>query len=463
LRSANDRRIYLASAAVSAGLLASVVHSLADFVWYIPSLMAITVLLIACAYRLAEWSVAAKKPAAQLSARRHVAWAPLQCGLAAMSVALVGSWMIYDRFCATMAEPNWDQYLTYALDTRLDKKAAEPSAIKHLESVLHWTPDNAKAHIRLANLLVTRFELLQRESANVMPLQQVCEAAFDSRDYFHSREELDAWLDRAIGEHRKLLDLALWHLHRGLAQNALMGEGYIHLSDLCFLEGASRPVKTAYLEQALKVRPNDGVVLLAAGSAAALRQDAETVLKYWRPVLRCREEERRAMARLLVSTQLPLEFVLEQFQPDLPATRLLYEQYSPLVPPEALQPLLAYYGQSLQQKIRLLDAEGAAPLWLELHSVFGQLHRPQQAIECLQHAIAARPSDFDIRYALGRELCSQGDFVAAEPHLRWCVARQPNNTQINQDLAQAVKGRIDQQSGVTATARVQSPNQSAWK
>ncbi|HEY1785505.1 MAG TPA: hypothetical protein VGG30_08150, partial [Pirellulales bacterium] len=359
-------------------------------------------------------------------------------------------------------EPHWDQYLKYALDPRPDKPPAESSTFEHLRSVLYWTPDNAKAHIRLANLLITQFEHLQRESTNVMPLQQVCEAAFDSRDYFHSREELDAWLDRAIGNHRKMLDLALRHLHRGLSQNALMGEGYVHLSDLCFLEGASRPVKAAYLEQALKVRPNDGVVLLAAGSAAALRQDADAVLKYWRPVLRCREEERRAMARLLVSTQLPLEFVLEQFQPDLPATRLLYDQYAPLVPPAALEPLLAYYGQSLQQKIRLVDAEAAAPLWLELHSVFNRLHRPAQALECLQRAIAARPGDFDIRYTLGHELKNQGDFVAAEPHLRWCVARKPNNAQIGVELAEAVKGRIDQQSEIT-TARAQSPGQSAWK
>ena len=230
--------------------------------------------------------------------------------------------------------------------------------------------------------------------------------------------------NRAIGEHRRILDLALWHLHRGLRQDALLGEGYIHLADLCFLEGAARPVKTAYLEQALKVRPNDGVVLLAAGSAAALRQDADAVLKYWRPVLRCREEERRAMARLLVSTQLPLEFVLEQFQPDLPATRLLYQQYVPLVATEALQPLLAYYGQSLQQQIRLLDAEAAAPLWFELHGVFHKLQRPAETIECLQRSLAARPSDFDIALRAGTRAVQSGRICRSRAALA-VVCRPP--------------------------------------
>ncbi len=452
LRRANDRRIYLASAAISAALLASVVHSLADFVWYIPSLMAITVLLLACAYRLAQWSAAAKNPQLRVSGSRQVFWSPLQCGLTACGVLVVGGWMIHDRFCAAMAEPHWDSYLRYALDARADKTPADRETFEHLESVLYWTPDNAKAHVRVASLLVTQFEAWQRQSANVMPLQQVCEAAFDSREYFHSRAELDAWLDRAIGERRRMLDRALWHLHRGLAQDALLGEAYIQLADLCFLEGASRPIKTAYLEQALQVRPNDGVVLLAAGSAAALRQDAEQVLKYWRPVLHCREEERVAMTRLLVSTQLPIEFVLEQFQPDLAATRLLYEQYAAVAPVEALGPLLAYYGQSLQQKIRLLDAESAAPLWFELHTVFHNLGRPAESIECLQRAVVSRPSDFSFRFALGQELAGQGQFAAAEPHLRWCVERKPSDGQVTAALAAAVKGRVGASDGAAATA-----------
>ncbi len=207
LRRANQRRLYLASAAVSAGLLASVVHSLVDFVWYIPSLMAVTVLLIACAYRLAAWSTAAKNSTAQPVANRQTAWSPPQCGFAALCLALVGSWMIYDRFCSAMAEPHWDQFLIYALDSDPGKKPADKALYEHLESVLRWTPDNAKAHVRLANLLVTHFEQLQKESANIMPLQQVCEAAFDSRDYFHSRA---SWMRGSTGRSANTGGYSTW-------------------------------------------------------------------------------------------------------------------------------------------------------------------------------------------------------------------------------------------------------------
>jgi O-antigen ligase len=448
MRLANDRRIYLCAAAVSAGLFASMLHSLVDFVWYIPSLMSITVLLMACAFRLARWSIAAQPAPA-----RQIAWSPWQYAVLASAVALVGPWMIYDRFCAAEAEPHWDRFLSYVLDPGLEQKPADKNIVEHLESVLYWTPDHAKAHIRLASLLVARFEQLQRQSPNMMPLHQVCEAAFASREHFHSRRELDDWLDRAVGAHRKLLDVALWHLHRGLSLSPLMGEGYVHLADLCFLEGAGPAAKTANLDQALKVRPYDGVVLLAAGSAAALRQDVDGMLDYWRPVLRCREQERRAMVKLLISSQLPLDVVLEQFQPDLAATRLMNELYAQAMPIDQMQPLLVHYGQLLQDTIRGADAETAAPQWVELHGVFRALNRPTEMIECLRHALAGRPSDFEMHRMLGQRLCEQGEFAAAEEQLNWCISRRPQERGLQEDLAKAVKGRIDGQTGRAAANR----------
>jgi predicted Zn-dependent protease len=145
--------------------------------------------------------------------------------------------------------------------------------------------------------------------------------------------------------------------------------------------------------------------------------------------------------------------VLEQFQPDLQATRLMYEQYTETAPIDQLQPLLAYYGQMLQEAIRVADAETAAPLWVELHSVFRGLNRPTEMLECLRRAVAGRPSDFNIRLMFGRRLCEQGEFAAAEEQLNWCVGRRPQDRSVQADLATAVKGRIDGQTGAAPTNR----------
>ncbi len=107
----SDRKLYLCGVAIAAGLAASVVHSLVDFVWYIPSLMAVTTLLIACAYRLALASTGAEQ-----STAARIARSPWRWRLAPAAVAVLGVWMVQDRFCAAMAEPHWDHYLGLCLE-----------------------------------------------------------------------------------------------------------------------------------------------------------------------------------------------------------------------------------------------------------------------------------------------------------------------------------------------------------
>ncbi|HEX4145198.1 MAG TPA: O-antigen ligase family protein [Pirellulales bacterium] len=442
-----DPKICMCTAAVAAGMAASVVHSLVDFVWYIPSLAAVTILLSAAAYRLALLS----RGNAAVGAAR-VAGSPWQWRLAPLAISLVGGWMIYDRFCATMAEPHWDHFLSYALkEPQEGDKAVDPTILPALENVLYWTPDNAKAHIRLASLLLGRFEQLQQAAANAMPLNQISEAAMASRSRFSSAADLDAWLNRAIGENRRLLSAALWHLDRGISLCALMGEGYVHLADLCFLKGQGQAERLAYLNQALTVRPYDGVVLLSAGSAAALRGDVDAMIAYWRPVLRCRQQERQAMVRLLTAMPIPVEEVLSAFQPDLPAVRMLYARYSQMGVPQPLQVIGAYYVQGLGQAIQRSDAESAAQLWFEMHHVYHAMNQPAQGVECMRRAVAGRPTDFNFHFVLAQRLNEQQKFAEAEQELKWCAQRRPDNQDVKAALAEAVSGRVDQQTRGMAT------------
>ena len=284
-----------------------------------------------------------------------------------------------------------------------------------------------------------------------MPLNQISEAAMASRGRFSSAAELDAWLNRAIGENRRLLTAALWHLDRGISLCALMGEGYVHLADLCFLKGQGQPERLAYLNQALTVRPYDGVVLLSAGSAAALRGDVDGMIAYWRPVLRCRDQERQAMVRLLTAMPIPVEEVLSAFQPDLPAVRLLYARYARMALPQPLQIVATYYAEVLGRAIQQKDAESAAPLWFEKADVYHSLNQPAAAVDCLQHAVAGRPTDFQFRYVLAQRLNEQQQFTEAERQLKWCAQRRPDNQDVKAALAQAITGRVNQQTRGTAT------------
>ena len=77
-----------------------------------------------------------------------------------------------------------------------------------------------------------------------------------------------------------------------------------------------------------------------------------------------------------MATQLPLDFVIEQFHPDLSATRLFFAQYSVLFPPEQLQPLLTHYSQLLDQQLRTTSPEDWL-LWLEMGRVFAAPSAPR--------------------------------------------------------------------------------------
>ena len=138
--------------------------------------------------------------------------------------------MLYDRGCAALASPHWDQYLSYSLSPESKTDEAVPEAIvEHLQQVLRWTPSDSRAHIRMADVCLRRFGQMQTQGENSMSISDVSDAAMQSRRQFSSRADLDQWLSRAVGENRRYLDEALQHAHRGLALGPLQGGGYTHL------------------------------------------------------------------------------------------------------------------------------------------------------------------------------------------------------------------------------------------
>ena len=66
-----------------------------------------------------------------------------------------------------------------------------------------------------------------------------------------------------------------------------------------------------------------------------------------------------------------------------------------------------------------------------------------------EQALAADESDYEVRSAIGQYLLSQQRFGEAEPHLKWCASRRPDDKQMAANLEAAAKGRINAQ---TATA-----------
>ena len=251
--------------------------------------------------------------------------APLvACGL----IALAGVWMIRDSSAALVAAPHWDAYLRFALKPEAKAGHAKPDlpVIEHLRQVTAWTPGDARAHLALAEACLQHFERVQAESANAMPLGQIRDAALASR--FESRPALDAWL---AAPSARTVSFSTWRCGtpgRTLLSCPLEGQAYIYLAELCFLNGSDDRLKPALIDQALRVRPHTGSVLMSAGSDAALAGDLPRALEFWRRALRAGPVAQRQFMEMWAGMQLPVEVVLNEFDPDLSAARLMQAIYA---------------------------------------------------------------------------------------------------------------------------------------
>ncbi|REJ93651.1 MAG: hypothetical protein DWQ35_09880 [Planctomycetota bacterium] len=452
---AGGRTRYLAcSAAVVAGLAASIVHSVADFVWYIPACIAVTVMLIACLVRMCQlW-----KAETSAHERPHVG-PSRKVGVALLSVSvLVGGSLVYNRVGPALAAPSWDRYLHASVivgEKRQDEFLLAPvqtsgelaaqteAMIRHLESVVRYDRHHVRAHLRLAGLYLRRFEQLQMASDNAMSLNQLGEAAIASQ--FASRSELDAWLDRAVGPNRVKFDQALWHVRRGLALCPLQGEGYVYLSELCFLNGGDRARKTAHVQQALRVRPGGEGVLFAAGKDAMLLGDFDSAVEYWR---RCYHKDGRYKRQLvdLLSSLVPIEFFIEVFEPQFGDWPMLLSHFLATMSPEQQQRFSNHFARHGLRDISELQGDDLTDRWLSLRAMHARMKQIPEALYCSRKAFESAPHEKRVRRVLGEDLLTAEQFEEAVVHLRWVEDRTQDDAQLRALLERAIRGRARQVS-----------------
>ena len=492
LRRAGSPRI-AAAGAVTAALAASVVHSVVDFVWYIPACVTLTVLLIASAFRLRMFARAAVeesrrafrssgagpgklratgfpvRPAACPSAARAMAW------MSTGAVALLGLWMIGQGIGPALASSHLDRYFVlheWSEDdwSRATDQGPEqmPDAlartalrcnemIDELEQALAAAPQSPRAHLRLATTYLRRFELAQLTSTNRMGLLMIQDAV--NHSHFRSRQELDAWAARGIGPSRQFLDLRMWHVRRALALCPLQGDGYAYLAQLCFLEGAGPQTRAAYIEQALRVRPLDGDVLFAAGQDAAMRGDVSKAVECWRQSFHHDRASQQRLIDVLPTIYLGPnlsgpDFVVAQFQPDLIAMRLLHDRYVALKNPQYLERFDQYYVRQAEAEVRGMEEDDAARVWLEIAQLYRELRQPQPACSAARQAVAITPNDYQAQFTLGCCLYDAGQLVEAQKQLNWCLQRKPDNDEVKQLVEQVVRDKMDQDSRVRSAQSI---------
>ena len=142
---------------------------------------------------------------------------------------------------------------------------------------------------------------------------------------------------------------------------------------------------------------------------------------------------------------MPVEIILGQFRPGLPATRMMLARYDELGQVEPAREILEYYAQLGASTARQAPPAEAAELWFELHDVYRRLGSPREELHALQTAVALMPNEYRVHYTLAAALVRGRQFAEAEQHLRWCLERKGEDAQLRDQLAAVVKSRIDGQ------------------
>jgi tetratricopeptide (TPR) repeat protein len=365
-----------------------------------------------------------------------------------------------------MASIHWDRYLrasadktqlaTQQLSALLDKREeidssiAEPlleSMLRHLNAAAYWDPSHSQVQLRLANKCLAQFELLQQRAENAMPLFQLREAVLASR--FESPAELRAWLERAVGENAAWLYRAYEHARRAATLCPLQGEAYLQLASLCFLDGSPRHVAQVYADQGLLVRPYDADVLFEAGNQSLLSGNLDAAIRYWKLCFRNRGKHQLRIIHALAGPQIPATVLVHEFQPDWSTLRHIWNRYRQFGTSQDLDDLVAYAEQVTTRQIKEEDGTRSAYIWLNQAQMYADVDRPADALVCLEQAHCVAPHLYAVRFALGRALMTAGRISEAEPHVRWCLARHPDNNHLKALLLEINKQRLAQreQSG----------------
>lgn len=439
--------------AAAAGLAASAVHAIVDFVWFIPACMSVTVALAACVLRLAQNGNSAADATVYRPQIGPSRW--LECTAVVVPVA---AWAVYTFIGPGFAATHWDRYLRAQIANQAvsrDQWASKISGrdnserpvqavlndtmIEHLERTLAWDAQHARAQFELSQRYLDLFEMKQRDAANAMGVLQIADAARTSQ--FASADELRDWLERAIGENAAILYRAYRHARLAAALSPLDGETYVLLAHLNFLDLGPQPTVEEFAEQGLRVRPNSSEVLFEVGRQRLVTGDWDGAMDYWKQCLNHRGPHQMRIVYMLAGRDIPAQTLLEIFQPDWQTLRSIWYRYRQSGHTEDLMTLVNYAAQVTERDVQREVGIPPAYIWLWQSELYDQVDRKDLALACLENAYECDSHVYSVRYQLGFALKDAGRYAEAEPHFRWCSARQPGDKNLSAAIHEITKLR----------------------
>lgn len=443
LRQADDPEPGAWLAAIVGVLVVNLVHSLTDFVWYVPACMVVVALMAASAFRLRQLA-ASPRPSTRPLPPAGPRWgARLTAAAACLGVVCMSGALLERQWPALHAESHWFEYIRLVkqearLTDPLQRETCRREKLSSLFAAAVADPWDCRIQMRAASAFLTLFHERQERDATRLPLTQIRDAAAQSA--WESPRQMAEWLSRpgVLGEERKYLDAAWDRSRHAVALCPLLAEGYVRLGELAWIRGGTRDVEDALLRQALLVRPYDPLVHFAAGREAWLRSQHDAALEHWKFAFHRDVSHQKLILRIL-SAIVPPQYVLENFQPDRAALERIREAYRRTQYVDGFREVCRRLAEQLQEQAEAAGPGEAVRLWRQVHEAAIDLVDAAWARRAAEAAVQAEPNSIAARLLLGQWLYRTGDFAAAIEHLEFCRRRRPHDAKIQEMLAAATR------------------------
>ncbi|MEZ6123674.1 MAG: O-antigen ligase family protein [Planctomycetaceae bacterium] len=402
-------------AVLASGLLVSVVHSIADFVWYIPGCMILTLVCLAATCRCFQISRQRDKEKAPSGRRPWPGF--LAYILIVLSVPMA-------KLSADVAGP--DAYSEADRMACRDGELLIGDRITHLEKAVRTDPADYLSMATLSALYLDRFEERRVDSANSMSVLEI-RATVRSVD-FESHREIAEWLLRAFGEDARDLYRSLKTARSSLRGQPLRPEPYLILSQLGFLIGISDADCRTLLDQALLLQPSNPAVLFRAGLSRAEAGELDEACE----LLSAANAADYRLRPVIVGQMAPYlsarEFI-ERIRPGSDTLWFLMAAYRSGHRSEDAAYVAAWFSEHFEE-LRQADAESDHQFWRRADEFFTANSEPDRAIACLERAVEQFPRDYGLRRRFALNLKDSGEFEESLRQLKWCQLRRADDPEV---------------------------------
>lgn len=425
------RRMILAT-----GLSVSLLHSIVDFVWYIPACLIFALILAACLCRTHQLG---EQNQGQAKRTTHVTWPVCWAMMIALFALPVGRLSADVAFRDAGSESAWESYREQAvtvgnrrnfasldeLDERLELM------IMHLEECHRIAPADCRALSELSALYVHRFEKNQQTTDNPMSLQEI-RGTVESTE-FESPKEILKWLRRAFGGNAADLYRAYAAAERAVQGQPLRGECYLVLAQLSFLRGSSAEERDALIDQAVLVRPYEARILYFAGMAEVEKGNLEKACEWWKKAFHVSEKIKPLIVHTLAAHYTPQE-IIQRIEPDPDGLWILFREYEAKGATQEKDWLIDHYARNFELFLPAIE-ETNKVFWLHSTDILKASGMNDKAVFCMGQAIKQNPQDYQLRKKFGLLLMTVDDNDAAAAEFEWCLLRNPDDQEVTKLLA----------------------------